>query len=55
MLQFSDGVEFDTSGKMRVERRHDGYYVVGNGMMFAVDSREEGEAEIAKTETKKPE
>ena len=46
MLRFSDGMEFDTNGEMRVEKRSDGYYVVGGGMMFAVDTREEGEAEI---------
>ena len=48
MLRFSDGMEFDTNGEMRVEKRSDGYYVVGGGMMFAVDTREEGEAEITK-------
>jgi len=47
MLRFNDGIEFDTSGELRVERRRDGYYVVGNGMMYAVDTREEGEVEIA--------
>jgi hypothetical protein len=48
MLRFNDGVEFDTSGELRVERRYDGCYVVGGGMMFAVDTREEGEAWIEK-------
>ena len=42
MLKFSDGMSFDMSGPLRVECRSDGYYVVGKGMMFAVDSYEEG-------------
>ena len=42
ILKFNDGVSFDTSGELRVERRHDGYYVVGNGMMCPVDSYEDG-------------
>jgi hypothetical protein len=39
MLKFNDGVSFDLSGKLRVERRSDGWYVIGRNMMFAVDSR----------------
>ena len=46
-LQFSDGVTFDTSGELRIERRSDGLYVVGQGMMQAIDSREEGKKLIA--------
>ena len=46
-MRFTDGVSFDTSGAMRVERRHDGLYVVGGGMLAAVNSHEEGEALIA--------
>lgn len=41
-MRFSDGMTFDTEGKLRVTRRSDGYYVVGNGMLIPVDSREEG-------------
>lgn len=41
-LKFSDGVSFNTSGKLRIERRYDGYYVVGQGMMCPVSSYEEG-------------
>jgi hypothetical protein len=55
MLRFSDGMEFDTSGPMHTEHRSDGWYVVGGGMMFAVDTREEGEAEIAKTQKRRTE
>ena len=41
ILRFSDGVNIDTSGELRVLRLKDGYYVVGNGMLIPVDSREE--------------
>lgn len=43
MLRFSDGMEFDTSGELRAERRSDGWYVVGEGMLIPVDGP--GEAE----------
>ena len=42
-MRFSDGMSFDTSGPLRVERRSDGYYVVGNGMLCPVDSYEDGQ------------
>jgi hypothetical protein len=35
-LRFDDGVEFDPTGKPRIERRFDGLYVVGNGMVDPV-------------------
>jgi hypothetical protein len=41
-LKFNDGVEFNTSGEHRIERRYDGLYVVGNGLLAAVDSYDEG-------------
>jgi hypothetical protein len=41
-LKFSDGEEFDLSGPLRVELRYDGYYVLGNNMMMAVDTLEKG-------------
>ena len=47
-LTFSDGVSFDTSGPLRVEWRADGYYVVGHGMLCAVDTHEAGDAAIAR-------
>ena len=37
-LKFSDGIVFDTSGRLRPERRSDGWYVVGRGMLLPVDS-----------------
>lgn len=45
-MEFSDGVKFDTSGEYRVERRKDGYYVVGGGSLIPVDSRDDGEEMI---------
>ena len=47
MLKFSDGETFDLSGPLRVELRSDGYYVVGQNMMMAVDTLEQGQKVIA--------
>jgi hypothetical protein len=47
-LKFSDGMTFDLSGDLRVELRSDGYYVLGQGMMMAVDTFEEGQEYINK-------
>ena len=47
MLKFSDGMEFDLSGPLRVELRSDGYYVLGQNMMMAVDTLEQGQKVIA--------
>lgn len=41
-LKFSDGEEFDLSGPLRVEQRYDGWYVLGNNRMRAVENEEEG-------------
>ena len=43
MMRFTDGMEIDTSGEYRVIRKSDGLYVVGHGMLSAVDSWEEGD------------
>ena len=45
-LKFSDGETFNLSGELRVELRSDGYYVLGQGMMMAVDTFEEGQKVI---------
>ena len=42
-LTFSDGVKFKTSGEIHIERRSDGCYVVGKGMLIPVKDRDEGE------------
>ena len=42
-IKFSDGVEFDTgANNYHVTRRHDGWYVVGRGMLSPVNSMQEG-------------
>ena len=46
-LKFSDGMTFNLSGPLRVELRSDGYYVVGQGMMMAVDTLEQVQKVIA--------
>jgi hypothetical protein len=50
-IQFTDGMEFDTGGRLRIERRSDGFYVVGGGILSPVRDRAEGEALIALMET----
>jgi hypothetical protein len=47
MLIFSDGVEIDTSGPLRPLHLHDGWYVVGGGMLIPVDSLQQARDEIA--------
>ena len=48
-LKFSDGEEFDLSGPLRVELRSDGYYVLGQNMMMAVDTLEQGQEYVSKS------
>ena len=43
ILKFSDGIEIDTSGELRVLELYDGWYVVGKGRLIPVKDREEGE------------
>lgn len=43
ILKFSDGIEIDLSGPVRVLELHDGFYVVGEGMLKPVSSKEEAE------------
>ncbi len=49
-LTFTDGVTFDTGGQYRIEKRHDGYYFVGGGMLCPIDSYEEGVEMIRRLE-----
>ena len=46
-FRFSDGMEFDLSGDLRVIHRRDGWYVVGRGMLIPVADREEGDRTVA--------
>jgi hypothetical protein len=41
-LKFSDDEEFDLSGELRTEERSDGWYVLGENKMMAVNSQSEG-------------
>ncbi len=45
-LRFSDGVDVDTSGELRTLQLHDGWYVVGEGLLSPVGSYEEALEEI---------
>ena len=47
MLRFNDGMEFDTSGELRITRRRDGLYVIGEGMLIPVETREKARELIA--------
>ena len=42
MLRFSDGITIDTSGELRILTLHDGPYVVGEGMLIPVKTKDEG-------------
>jgi hypothetical protein len=42
-LKFTDGVEIDTTGELRIIKLADGFYIVGQGFLCPVDTREEGE------------
>lgn len=46
-LRFDDGVSFDLSGPPRAERRHDGWYVVGGGMLSPEPDEETARAHAA--------
>lgn len=43
---FTDGVEIKTSGPYRIIEEIDGLYVVGDGLLCAVNTRAEGEKMI---------
>ena len=48
MLRFNDGMNFDTSGPLRLTRRSDGWYVIGKGMLVPVADATEGREFIEK-------
>ena len=45
-LSFSDGIEIDTSGELRLLELYDGWYVVGEGRLIPVKDEEEGEDKL---------
>ena len=53
MLRFTDGVNINTQGTLRILHLKDGYYVVGEGMCCPVDSRAEGQQMIDEMNDKK--
>lgn len=53
ILRFSDGEEFDTSGPIRKEKRSDGWYVLGQGMLIPVKDKEEADEEIERLKRRK--
>lgn len=46
-IKFTDGISFDTNGKLRLVRKFDGLYVVGKGILCPIDDEEEGRKLIA--------
>mgnify|MGYP001193621006 CR=1 FL=1 len=52
-MHFNDGMSFDLKGPLRIERRSDGYYVVGEGILCPVDGVEDGEALIEQIKNNK--
>ena len=42
-LRFTDGMTFDMSGPLRITRRRDGVYVIGEGMLVPVSDEEEAQ------------
>jgi hypothetical protein len=45
-LKFSDGIEIDTSGELRLLELYDGWYVGGEGRLIPVKDEEEGQEKI---------
>ena len=41
-LKFSDGIEIDTSGELRLLELYDGWYIVGKGILIPVKDEENG-------------
>jgi hypothetical protein len=48
-LTFTDGETFDLSGPLRLEERADGWYVLGENRMMAVNDVSEGNKYIEHT------
>lgn len=50
-LKFSDGIEIDTSGELRKMHLHDGWYVVGKGMLMPCRDEVEADRMLAQENT----
>ena len=53
MLRFSDGITIDTQGELRILTLTDGPYVVGEGMLIPVNTKDEGLRIIRERKLKK--
>ena len=40
-MKFNDGMKFNLKGELRIQKRSDGLYVVGRGMLIPVNSYSE--------------
>lgn len=45
-LKFSDGEEFNVNCPLHKEHRHDGWYVVGSGLLIPVTTEEDADKTI---------
>ena len=52
LMRFSDGVEIDTGGELRILELADGLYVTGKGVLIPVKDREEAEQTLRDMEGK---
>lgn len=52
-LKFSDGIEIDTAGELRLLELYDGWYVVGEGKLIPVRDEVEGLSRIEKIKVDK--
>ena len=51
-IRFNDGMSFDTGGPLRLQKRRDGWYVVGEGMLIPVADSKEGKKVIREMSSK---
>ena len=51
-LVFNDGITIDNSGTMRIIKKVDGFYIVGQGISCPIDNIEEGQRLISRFMTK---
>lgn len=53
MLKFSDGVNIETSGKLRTLKLDDGWYVTGQGLLIPCGSHEEAKKKLDELKNKR--
>jgi hypothetical protein len=47
LMQFNDGTKFELSGDLRIVRHPDGLHIIGDGILFPINSVAEGRELIA--------